>query len=81
MHRLDWLVDHMEHSDTMALWLHRQFNYEFAQQSLPTGRKSLPRGSTTMSGNVSSRSRTGSCWVAQRLPITIYLTDPSSDLG
>ncbi len=34
MHRLDWLINHMNHSDTMAQWLHRQFNYEFAQQSL-----------------------------------------------
>lgn len=34
MHRLDWLINHMHLSDTMAQWLHRQFTYEFAQQSL-----------------------------------------------
>ncbi|MDU8617456.1 GNAT family N-acetyltransferase [Pseudomonas syringae] len=34
MLNLDWLSNHMHHSDTMALWLHRQFDYEFASQSL-----------------------------------------------
>ncbi|WP_122846212.1 GNAT family N-acetyltransferase [Pseudomonas viridiflava] len=44
MHRLYWLVDHMEHSDTMALWLHRQFNYEFAQQSLADWEEEFAEG-------------------------------------
>ncbi|MEE4914723.1 GNAT family N-acetyltransferase [Pseudomonas alliivorans] len=44
MHSLDWLVDHMEHSDTMALWLHRQFNYEFAQQSLADWEAEFAKG-------------------------------------
>jgi GNAT superfamily N-acetyltransferase len=34
MHRLVWLRDHMQHSDTLAQWLHRQFSYEFAEQPL-----------------------------------------------
>ena len=32
--KLDWLRAHPEHCDTVACWLHRQFPYEFAEQSL-----------------------------------------------
>lgn len=28
---LDWLANHMGHSDTFAGWLHRQFSYEYPQ--------------------------------------------------
>ncbi|TWC31405.1 hypothetical protein FBY03_12083 [Pseudomonas sp. SJZ079] len=32
MLRLDWLSNHMQCSDTLVEWLHRQFGYEFAEQ-------------------------------------------------
>ncbi|KHL72363.1 acetyltransferase [Pseudomonas putida] len=34
MPRLVWLRDHMQHSNTLAQWLHRQFAYEFTEQPL-----------------------------------------------
>lgn len=34
MPRLVFLRDHMEYSDTFALWLHKQFAYEFSSQPL-----------------------------------------------
>lgn len=34
MLRMDWLETQMNHCDTMAQWLYRQFSYEFAGQSL-----------------------------------------------
>lgn len=32
--KLDWLREHPEHCDTVALWLYQQFPYEFAEQTL-----------------------------------------------
>lgn len=32
--RLMWLADQMQHSDTFAAWIHQQFRYEYAEQSL-----------------------------------------------
>lgn len=34
MHRLIWLRDEMQHSNTFAQWLHQQFAYEYIGQSL-----------------------------------------------
>lgn len=34
MLQLVWLRDHMQFSNTMAEWLHRQFTYEFTGQPL-----------------------------------------------
>lgn len=34
MSRLVWLREHMQYSDTLAQWLHRQFAYEFVEQPL-----------------------------------------------
>ncbi|SHM51349.1 Acetyltransferase (GNAT) family protein [Pseudomonas asturiensis] len=44
MHSLDWLAHHMEHSDTFAQWLHQQFNYEFADQSLADWQHEFSQG-------------------------------------
>ncbi|MCD5994592.1 GNAT family N-acetyltransferase [Pseudomonas sp. CDFA 602] len=41
---LDWLANHMEHSDTLALWLHQQFSHEFAQQSLADWQHEFSQG-------------------------------------
>ena len=43
---LDWLDNHMGHCDTMAGWLHRQFSYEFAQQSLADWQREFSDGQT-----------------------------------
>jgi GNAT superfamily N-acetyltransferase len=32
--RIDWLARHIQHSDAYAEWIHRQFHYEYAHQSL-----------------------------------------------
>lgn len=42
--RLDWLVDHPQHSDTFAAWIHRQFHYEYAEQSLPDWQREFAQG-------------------------------------
>ncbi|WP_422402704.1 GNAT family N-acetyltransferase [Pseudomonas sp. GZD-209] len=44
MLRLDWLENHMQHSDTLALWLHQQFHYEFADLPLPDWQKAFSEG-------------------------------------
>lgn len=44
MPRLDWLANHMSHSDTLAEWLHRQFSYEFAEQPLTDWQREFADG-------------------------------------
>jgi GNAT superfamily N-acetyltransferase len=47
MHRLVWLRDHMHYSDTLAQWLHRQFAYEFAEQSLADWQREFAEGQSS----------------------------------
>ncbi|MGE8154803.1 GNAT family N-acetyltransferase [Pseudomonas vancouverensis] len=42
--RLDWLTEHMHHSDTFAAWIHRQFHYEYAQQPLADWQREFSAG-------------------------------------
>lgn len=42
--RLDWLVDHPQHSDTFAAWIHRQFHYEYAEQPLADWQREFAEG-------------------------------------
>ncbi|WP_337058496.1 GNAT family N-acetyltransferase [Pseudomonas sp. USHLN015] len=44
MYRLDWLRNHPQHSDTYALWLYRQFAYEFADQPLEDWQREFAEG-------------------------------------
>ena len=44
MLQLVWLRDHMQHSDTMAQWLHRQFAYEFSGQPLADWQQEFAQG-------------------------------------
>lgn len=44
MLQLDWLENHMSHSDTMAEWLHRQFCYEFTEQPLADWQREFAEG-------------------------------------
>ncbi|CAN7560426.1 GNAT family N-acetyltransferase [Pseudomonas solani] len=44
MYRLDWLRNHMQHSDTYARWLHQQFAYEFADQPLDAWQREFAEG-------------------------------------
>ena len=44
MYRLDWLRNHLQHSDTYALWLYRQFAYEFADQPLEDWQREFAEG-------------------------------------
>ena len=42
--RLEWLVDHPQHSDTYAEWIHRQFAYEYAEQPLADWQREFAAG-------------------------------------
>ena len=42
--RLDWLLNHMQHSNTFANWIHTQFHYEYAQQPLPAWQQEFAEG-------------------------------------
>lgn len=42
--RLEWLVDHPQHSDTYAEWIHRQFAYEYAEQPLAEWQREFAAG-------------------------------------
>jgi N-acetylglutamate synthase-like GNAT family acetyltransferase len=44
MLRLVWLRDHMQYSDTLAQWLHRQFAYEFVEQPLVDWQREFAEG-------------------------------------
>lgn len=44
MPRLDWLEHHMQHCDTLAQWLHRQFHYEYADTPLPDWQREFAEG-------------------------------------
>ncbi|MGY2440068.1 GNAT family N-acetyltransferase [Pseudomonas fluorescens] len=44
--RLEWLADHMQHSDTYAEWIHRQFHYEYAHQPLAEWQREFAEGQT-----------------------------------
>lgn len=44
MLQMDWLTNHMDKSDQMAEWLHREFSYEFAQQSLASWQQEFAAG-------------------------------------
>ena len=44
MLNIDWLGNHLHHSDTMARWLHRQFSYEFASQALEDWQTEFSQG-------------------------------------
>lgn len=44
MPRLVWLRDHMQHSDTLAQWLHQQFAYEFVEQPLADWQREFAEG-------------------------------------
>lgn len=44
MPRLVWLRDHMQHSDTLAQWLHQQFAYEFIEQPLADWQREFAEG-------------------------------------
>lgn len=46
MLQLVWLRDHMQYSNTMAEWLHRQFAYEFIGQSLTDWQLEFAKGQT-----------------------------------
>ncbi|WP_445178846.1 GNAT family N-acetyltransferase [Pseudomonas sp. McL0111] len=41
---LDWLAQHMQHSDTYAEWIHRQFHYEYAHQPLTEWQAEFAQG-------------------------------------
>lgn len=44
--RFEWLADHLQHSDTYAAWIHRQFHYEYAEQPLAEWRREFAEGQT-----------------------------------
>lgn len=44
MPRLDWLADHLQHSDTFSAWIHRQFHYEYAEQPLQEWQREFAEG-------------------------------------
>jgi len=46
MLQLVWLRDHMQFSNTMAEWLHRQFTYEFTGQPLADWQHEFAEGQT-----------------------------------
>jgi N-acetylglutamate synthase-like GNAT family acetyltransferase len=41
---LDWLANHLEHSDTFASWIHQQFHYEYADQPLAEWQREFAEG-------------------------------------
>lgn len=44
MIELHWLREHMQHCPTLAAWLHAQFDYEFASQSLADWQQEFAAG-------------------------------------
>lgn len=44
--RLEWLADHLQHSDTYAAWIHQQFAYEYAAQPLAEWQREFADGQT-----------------------------------
>ncbi|WP_445577108.1 N-acetyltransferase [Pseudomonas sp. E141] len=44
MPQMDWLENHMDKCDQMAEWLHQEFSYEFAQQSLASWQQEFAAG-------------------------------------
>ncbi|AMZ74166.1 MULTISPECIES: GNAT family N-acetyltransferase [Pseudomonas] len=44
MLRVDWLDSHMEKCDQMAEWLYREFNHEYAEQSLDSWQQEFAAG-------------------------------------
>jgi len=42
--RLEWLIDHPQHSATYAEWIHRQFAYEYAEQPLDEWQREFAAG-------------------------------------
>ena len=47
MHRLIWLRDEMQHSNTFAQWLHQQFAYEYIGQSLADWQHEFAEGQSS----------------------------------
>ena len=44
---LNWLIDHPQHSDTFAAWIHHQFHYEYAGQALTDWQREFADGQTS----------------------------------
>lgn len=42
--RLDWLLNHLHHSNTFAAWIHQQFHYEYANQPLSDWQREFAEG-------------------------------------
>jgi hypothetical protein len=80
MLRLDWLENHMQHSDTLALWLHQQFHYEFPDLPLPDWQKAFSEGQHNGQWRCLIASTATSCWAAPRWPDDLP-ERPNSALG
>ncbi|HDZ56905.1 MAG TPA: N-acetyltransferase [Pseudomonas xinjiangensis] len=44
MPHIDWLSNHMQHSDTFAQWIYHQFSYEFSDQPLADWQREFAEG-------------------------------------
>lgn len=77
MLQMDWLTNHMDKSDQMAEWLHREFSYEFAQQSLASWQQEFAAGQHDGRWKCLIAMDTTSCSAALHWPATTCLTGQS----